>query len=247
MYRRVTLSAADAWIEVTIQGGPLRGRRFACNLRQERDYFIGNYEPEVVNELARLVKPGDVVIEAGGHTGYLSLVLATLVGTAGRVVVFEPSEDNLELLRRNLSLNEDLYDAVAVIPLAVADRAERMGFDAGSSRWTGQLAAGAAADTTVETTTIDEFVRNSGLKPALVKMDIEGAESLALPGMTRILSTERPIVLVEIHNAEAFRVFTLIMAEADYGIHPLEEGIVVTPQSWRRRTQYLATPINRSE
>ena len=50
---------------------------------------------------------------------------------------------------------------------------------------------------------LDEFVYGQGNPPPqVVKMDIEGGEVLALPGMRRVLTEARPLMLMELHGPE---------------------------------------------
>ena len=42
--------------------------------------------------------------------------------------------------------------------------------------------------------------QNSELIPSLVKIDIEGAESLAMEGALEIIEKYKPIILLEIHS-----------------------------------------------
>jgi hypothetical protein len=44
---------------------------------------------------------------------------------------------------------------------------------------------------------LDDFVKETGLPPALVKMDIEGAEYDALRGFERTISQRRPVLILE--------------------------------------------------
>ena len=54
---------------------------------------------------------------------------------------------------------------------------------------------------------LDEFVYGQGNPPPqVVKMDIEGGEVLALPGMRRVLAEARPLMLMELHGPESSRV-----------------------------------------
>ena len=48
-------------------------------------------------------------------------------------------------------------------------------------------------------TTIDEFCRERGIVPNLIKIDIEGYEFHAIRGAREILSKYHPIVVVEFH------------------------------------------------
>lgn len=50
----------------------------------------------------------------------------------------------------------------------------------------------------VRTISLDQLCTDQGLEPDLIKLDVEGAECLALDGMTRILKQDRPHILIEV-------------------------------------------------
>ena len=55
---------------------------------------IGLKEPiarSLQSEFFKDFEKGDVVIELGGHVGYLSAIFANLVGTTGKVIVLSPA------------------------------------------------------------------------------------------------------------------------------------------------------------
>src|SRR3546814_5725531 len=49
----------------------------------------------------------------------------------------------------------------------------------------------------VKTRTIDSLVAEHGLRPALLKVDVEGAEGMVFAGAERTLKEHRPVVLAE--------------------------------------------------
>ena len=56
----------------------------------------------------------------------------------------------------------------------------------------------------VPAVSLDGFVAQSGVRsPDLVKIDVEGAESLVLAGMERLLRDARPVVLCEVDDRDA--------------------------------------------
>lgn len=56
--------------------------------------LYGEWSEGEVELFRNVVKPGDVVIEAGANVGALTIPLAKIVGDTGRVHAFEPQKDN---------------------------------------------------------------------------------------------------------------------------------------------------------
>src|SRR5690242_1152800 len=77
----------------------------------------GVCEPELMDVMTRVIKPGDTVVDGGANIGYFSLLMAKLVGEAGRVYAFEPGQNNLDKLRRNVALNEATQVKIIAQPL----------------------------------------------------------------------------------------------------------------------------------
>ena len=81
---------------------------------------------------------------------------------------------------------------------------------------------------------LDEFVYLQGNPaPAAVKMDIEGGEVLALPGMRRILQDQHPLLLLELHGPESERVAWETLTSVGYTLRAMEAGypIISSPES----------------
>jgi hypothetical protein len=73
--------------------------------------------------------------------------------------------------------------------------------------------------------TLDNFgYTQSNSLPDVIKLDIEGGEVLALPGMARILREARPILLLELHGEEAARVAWETLTHADYTLIDMDTG-----------------------
>lgn len=81
-------------------------------------YIFGIWEPNITHWMRRRLKPGDVLLDIGANVGYYTLLGARLVGSAGRVVAFEPSPTIRASLLRNIELNE--LDNVEVQGYAVS-------------------------------------------------------------------------------------------------------------------------------
>src|SRR5262252_1501753 len=60
----------------------------------------GHYEQDEIDFVRALLKPGDSVIDAGGHIGFFTMQMASAVGPDGRVYAFEPYDANADMLER---------------------------------------------------------------------------------------------------------------------------------------------------
>lgn len=65
----------------------------------------GVWEKAETDFMLEIVREGDTVIDAGANLGWFTIILAKKVGTAGRIVAFEPEPSNYQLLLDNLKLN----------------------------------------------------------------------------------------------------------------------------------------------
>ena len=80
------------------------------------------YEAEIAEILIRALQPGDIMLDIGANVGVFSVLAAGLVGPAGRVVAFEPEDENRSRMATNLALNE--VNNVTVVAAPVSDRIE---------------------------------------------------------------------------------------------------------------------------
>jgi len=203
-------AAPQGLTRVRVAGGGLAGMSLQLDLQSEKDYWLGTYEPDLQVGIGDLVKPGMVAYDVGANIGYISLLLAQAVGKIGRVYSFEALSKNLERLEGNVRLNE-LQDRVEIIAGAVVDQSGPVSFWVGPSGGMGKAEGSAGRESVeyrvsiqVEGFSLDDFVfRRNHLQPDVVKMDIEGGEVLALPGMRQVLAQARPIVFIELHGPQA--------------------------------------------
>jgi hypothetical protein len=63
--------------------------------------------------------------------------------------------------------------------------------------------------------TLDDFVAAGGPPPQLVKIDVEGGEYEVLRGV-RLLATQRPLIIAEIHHQQAAEQITAWLNEYQY-------------------------------
>ncbi len=65
----------------------------------------GFWEMWVTEAMLRHVRPGMTVLDIGANLGYFTLLLADLVGPAGKVLAFEPNPEMASRARRSISIN----------------------------------------------------------------------------------------------------------------------------------------------
>jgi FkbM family methyltransferase len=179
---------------------PFEGRqiRFWCDLRNSlarEVFFLGSYEPQETLLLPALLRKGDVCVDVGAHWGYFSLIAAARVGRSGRVIAVEADPRVFATLQRTLSLNPGLsIEAVQVAAAAEPGRLVLNGYDERGDNWgisSVATAQGGAAFEVQAEPLDDLFARFRVQEVGLLKMDIEGAEVLALAGCERFLRERR--------------------------------------------------------
>ncbi len=191
-----------------------------CLYVRRNDYLIGGaiartgaYEPLVTAQVRARLGPGAVFVDVGANIGYFSLLAATLVGEAGRVVAFEPSAGNGDLIRRSLADNG--FANVELHQKAVAERAGRFLLDEGGANSNARIVT-ASPDgyerPAVEAVALDEALADLA-RLDLVKLDIEGAEARAWAGMQGLIARFHPPLLFE-YAPRAIRAVSGVAPEA---------------------------------
>ena len=211
--------------EIEIAAGGLVGAKMFLDLQAEKDYWLGTYEGELQAAIADFVHTGMVTYDVGANIGYISLMLARVVREKGKVYAFEALPDNINRLRKNISLNH-LEEIIEIVPSAVIDERKTIEFLVGPSDGMGK-AAGSAGRTEfdyprkflVSGISLDQFVYQDGNPPPdLVKLDIEGGEVLALPGMRRTLNNIKPTIFLELHGKKAAEITWNVLSHHNYKI-----------------------------
>jgi FkbM family methyltransferase len=168
-------------------------------------------EPETVAWIERELRAGDVLFDVGANVGAYSLVAAKATGGAARVFAFEPAFATFAALCRNVALNH--CDGVIVpLPLALSDETT-LGEFAYADLASGASLHAYAGHVHPKTGEfrpvlrqpvlgyrVDDLVRLWSIPvPALVKLDVDGAELAVLRGAGETLRDARVrSLLVEI-------------------------------------------------
>jgi FkbM family methyltransferase len=161
----------------------------------------GGWERAELEYASSLAKPGTAALDVGANVGVHTAVLASAVGSTGRVFAFEPEPTNLARLRANIAQNA--FANVQIYPVAAAERTGQGVLHLSTDPMYHSLAdifegRTAGADIVVETRTLDEVWRTAGSPTvSYIKIDTEGTELSVLKGGEDLLATEAPTLLVE--------------------------------------------------
>lgn len=208
--------------EVQITGGPgvkLRLARFAFWGAQAYGVITGEHERQVQEALRRTVTAGDVVWDVGANIGMLSLVAARMVGPDGRVVALEPDAQSAAAIRANATANAMTIDVREVAAAATTGAVEIIVVE--DRLWTRLASVGEhgleAERRIVQGVALDDL---DAPAPALIKIDVEGAELDVVAGMQRLLRDVKPAIVCEMHGKNAE--FVAAMLEAGYVVTNLD-------------------------
>jgi FkbM family methyltransferase len=178
-----------ARVDGVVVRGYLRHRSFLAEAERPRATYVELFR--------RLVRPGMTVVDGGAHVGLYSVLAARTVGSEGFVYAVEPDEYNLAALRANVAAHPN----VRIVAAALTDRpGTTVFYETRSTIGSSILARPDARARDVTTTSIDELLADRGSSPLLVKLNIEGAEELALAGMRETFErVDEILVLVEVN------------------------------------------------
>ena len=184
---------------------------------------IASADP-VLLELSRLlVQKNDIVWDIGANVGLFSVAASFFAGPAGEVISVEPDNWLVGLLRRTASLrNRDRQSPIEVIPCAVSSEetlakfciAER-GRSSNALEGLGSTQMGGVRETNTVATIRLDWLLERRKSPALIKVDVEGAEAAVLSGATKLLTAVRPLLIIEVAGENAAAV-TSSLASAHY-------------------------------
>jgi FkbM family methyltransferase len=163
------------------------------------------------------LRPGQVAVDIGCHKGAYTYWMRRRVGTAGKVLAFEPQPRQVAYLRTAFSSLP--FENVVLVPVALSDKVGRARLHvptgAGMTHAASLEQVGAASRAEpnpprlggstpahssvhdVEVTTLDAFFADEPRGPAFLKIDVEGHELSVLRGGRVTLERYRPTLLVE--------------------------------------------------
>ena len=162
---------------------------------------LGEYEPETMAIFRSCLKSGMTIVDIGANLGYFTVIAAGRVGPSGTVLAYEPDPHNFGLLERNIAANG--FKNVRAFPIALSDESGTRALFFGDNQTTHSFGdkRNTGRSESVVTDTLDNSLKTLGHPQIdLIKMDIEGAEPLALEGMREtVQGNPALVILFEFH------------------------------------------------
>jgi FkbM family methyltransferase len=184
--------------------------RIWCFLREHMGsqiFFRGSYSGDQLTLIEKLMVRNGVFIDAGANQGEFSIAAARIV-RQGKVIAFEPVSEYRERLVENIRLNS--FGNVQVISAALGEKEGSLPiYDQQENYTDGTRNEGLPtlfasesrhhAREVVPVKRLDDVLRELGISRVdVIKLDIEGAEWMALRGAINTITSCRPTLILEI-------------------------------------------------
>lgn len=164
---------------------------------------------------------GDYVIDAGAGVGEYTIAASVTIGRSGKILAVEANSQPFRYLKKNASMNP--FKNIVALRAAVAGKNGKLKLfrPAGTSfvdsiikSWVGKTES-----YLVRSFTVDTLVKKFGMKKLdILKLDIEGAELVALKGAKKTLSEMRPKIIIETHGKNVHNDVVSFLRKQGYGI-----------------------------
>jgi FkbM family methyltransferase len=186
--------------ETRIWWGILRGKSIAMPSLVRPSMALGTYERYLTRKMRKYVKPGDVTYDIGASFGYHALALATLVGERGRVIAFEPTDADRQVLEHKPARND--LRQVEIRREAIGDHSGTARFAMFEYSLVNRVETGAGESDArfmeVPLVSLDDFVYEQGNPaPSFIKCAVTRGEGEVIAGAARLLKEARPVVVIE--------------------------------------------------
>ncbi len=155
----------------------------------------GFYELSLSRQIARLAKPGGMMVDAGANYGYFSL-LWLAQNNQNQCVAFEAAPDNIQPLTANIDRN-NLSGRITLVANALSNQDGVVPFTlentSGQTGWGGIARPGDSKTINVPAVTLDHYwsAHFRELNIDVLKIDVEGADTLVLLGARQLLAAHR--------------------------------------------------------
>jgi FkbM family methyltransferase len=201
--------------------------------------YLYKFDPEEIKYIRKNLEEGDVAFDLGAHKGAYTYWMHKSVRKSGKIVSIEPQPLLFEYLKKMIPIFG--FTNVTLMDCAVSDT-DSEGVITVPGKL-GSISQGARIDDQkivqnkhkqdlhtikVNIRSVDSIIAETGLKPKIIKIDVEGHEFSVLKGMARTLTEVRPRIIMEceerhIKDFTVFDVFNFLL-EKNYEGYYFQSG-----------------------
>jgi FkbM family methyltransferase len=149
-----------------------------------QNIYCGLYDFSEMAYVLHVLNSEDLFIDIGANAGSYTILACAVKGAVG--ICFEPVPSTYRRLVNNLKLN-DLLDHVKPYNIGLADTEGDLLFTSGLDTSNHMVGMSEARNDAIKVKVfpLDQVI--AGASPTLIKMDVEGLETLVIKGMHRTL------------------------------------------------------------
>ncbi len=190
------------------------------------------YEIEELGIIEAYFPRGGVLLDVGSNVGNHAIFAAKFFSPA-RIIVIEPNPPTIAILRANIQINdlENIVD-LSLLGIGLCD------FTGWANSHTPAGNLGATHLIPAPDATAIRLARGDDLladrRVDFIKMDVEGMELSALRGLNGVITSNRPIMFIEVDNSNRDGFFRYLdeigyVIEDRYRRYPVNENFLVVP------------------
>ena len=169
-------------------------------------FLFGRREIDHYKMLQEILEPGMQILDIGANIGYYAIMESLAIGPSGKITAIEPMLPNIQMLKRNIALNN--ASNINVIHGAVSESTGtgKMFMSTHSNLHTFHRDGSAfdhldSTPVNVPTMTLRDAGERSGSRAELIRMDVEGHEVEILGQLVDLVKEDfmSPRVIFETH------------------------------------------------
>ena len=207
-----------------------------------RGYFLYREKQEPILEFgAKLLNKNDIIIDAGANQGIFTLSFRSKIGPNGKIIAIEPFQECIDILKTNLKKNKFKNIKIYQRVLSNCVKNYEIDFTHGITSASIIKASKSTCKMPVKSITIDKIVYDNNLnKLNFIKLDIEGAEYLALLGGLKSIKKFKPLIYFECYKLIEYIKIKELMKKIGYRIYSFnKEGNFEVSKKFERNNNNL--------
>ena len=220
-----------------IRRGHLKGYKYIVKAETGFSTILGNLEKQSQELYINSIFKDFIVFDLGANFGIHSMLYSKLVGENGMVYAFEPLPGNIEDLKTHFQLNQ--IKNIKIVEDAIADKKGTVEFKVAKHASQGSLidfGSQTGELVHVSVNTLDDFCVSNNVYPDFLKIDIEGAEGMALKGYSEAVKKTYPFFAIELHTPECDKAAGEFFGTHGYEVFRLNE---IKAQRMRKHDKLL--------